>query len=207
MNSSEIVWLPIKGYEGEYEVSNLGKVRSLARVIICSDGTARRRKGKTLKPHVASPGYCTVYLAHNGHQSAKFVHVLVANAFLPKPDYKVEVNHKDGNKENNCVENLEWCTHKENIAHAFATGLHSIPLSAHMKTIGAKGSRVSAQRSSIAVICENDGLSFVSQNAADRYYGYYPGSVCDAIKRNKPFRGRKFRKLAVSEINHATLLS
>lgn len=207
MNSSEIVWASVDKYEGEYEVSNLGQVRSLDRVITYSDGTVRRRKGKILKPHVDSSGYCTVYLSHNGNQSAKFIHVLVANSFLPKPDYKVEVNHKDGNKKNNCVENLEWCTHKENIAHAFATGLHSIPLSDHMKKIGVKGSNVSAQRSSIAVICETDGLSFVSQNAADRYYGYYPGSVCDAIKRNKPFKGRKFRKLTVSETHNLTLLS
>lgn len=207
MNNSEAVWVSVFGYEGEYQVSNLGQVRSLNRVITYADGSTRRRQGKILKPYVSPSGYCTVYLAHNGHQSAKFVHVLVANAFLPKPDYKVEVNHKDGNKKNNCIENLEWCTHRENILHSFSSGLHPVFSSDYMRMIGIKGSKVSAKKSSIPIICETDGLAFVSQNAADRYYGYYPGSICNAIKRNKPFKGRKFRKLIDSEIHNITLLS
>lgn len=207
MNIIEEIWRPVQGYEGSYEVSNLGKVRSLDRVIHYQDGSTRNRKGKVLKPCVDISGYAIVYLAHRGHQSAKFVHRLVANCFLLNADSTLEVNHKDGNKSNNCVENLEWCTHRENILHAFQTGLHSKPSIDYMKVISKKGARASAAKSSIPVICETDGLAFVSQNSADRYYGYYPGSVCDAIKRNKSFKGNRFRVLDDSEINSFTLLS
>lgn len=207
MNTIEEIWKPVQGYEGAYEASNLGNVRSLNRVIHYQNGSTRNRKGKVLKPHIDTSGYAVVYLAVSGHQSAKFVHTLVAKCFLPNDDPTLEVNHKDGNKSNNCVENLEWCTHRENILHAFQTGLHGKPLTEHMKAIAKKGARVSASRSSIPVICETDGLAFASQNSADRYYGYYPGSVCNAIKRNKSFKGNRFRVLDDSEINSFTLLS
>lgn len=121
------VWKDIPGYAGMYQVSNLGRVKSLER------DTKRSRpqhiKERILKqtPNKTSGNYLQVYLADAGKYKAFLVHRLVAQAFIPNTDNKPVVNHKDGNKQNNCLENLEWCTHKENVLHAFVTGLN-IPI-------------------------------------------------------------------------------
>jgi hypothetical protein len=103
------VWLPIEGYENLYEVSSAGRVRSLNR---------KTTKGKILQP-VMSPLYYRVTLSKDNVPHGVSVHRLVATAFLPNPEGKRNVNHLDGNKINNAVNNLEWATHKENENHSF----------------------------------------------------------------------------------------
>ena len=97
-------WRPVKGYEGVYEVSNKGEVKRV-------DKNRRHRMTLTINPD----GYLTVKLCKNGIQSRRFAHRLVAEAFLDKPDECTEVNHKDEDKTNNWVTNIEWCTHKYNL--------------------------------------------------------------------------------------------
>lgn len=99
------VWKDIKGYEGLYQVSNLGRVKSVKRNL-------------TLKPCNRNR-YLIVLLSKNGIKKAINVHRLVAQAFIPNPDDKRTVNHIDGNKQNNCVDNLEWCSQSENVKHAY----------------------------------------------------------------------------------------
>ena len=114
------IWKPIKNYEGLYEVSNLGRVRSLDRIqfIKRKNGTEMQRpqKGKVLKPVFDGRGlYQQVCLSKQGGGNKRYlVHRLVAIAFIPNPDNFAEVNHKDECKINNCVDNLEWCDHKYN---------------------------------------------------------------------------------------------
>ena len=113
------VWKPIKGYEGFYEISNYGRVKRLkfVNMYVCKE------KVKVIKPQKRKNGYLQVIL-HNGQDcSEKLVHRLVAEAFLSREDGKDFVNHKDGNKANNNVENLEWCTRSENMIHAYRNGL------------------------------------------------------------------------------------
>lgn len=105
------VWTPIEGYEG-YEVSNLGRVRSTDRKIIYKDGRTRMQKGRMLRPEICKNGYLYVNLGRKGR--AKTVHRLVAKAFLPNPDNLPCVNHKDENKANPRLENLEFCSYKHN---------------------------------------------------------------------------------------------
>lgn len=201
-------WKAISGYEGYYEVSSEGRVKSLPREIICNNGSVRHLRGKILKPMIDVNGYEFVMLAYEGKQKSKFVHRLVAEAYLDRLDPAFEVNHIDGNKRNNCVSNLEWISHKQNIQHSFNTGLHKKYQSDYMRRIGLVGNKVSISKSSVAVLCVSDGVAFVSQNSADRYYGYYLGSVCDAIKhRNGVFKGKVFRKLSEEEKHNFTLLS
>lgn len=117
-------WLPIKNYEGLYEVSDTGEVRSVDRVLSVTNQKERLFKGKviyqTLNVQVA---YKQVSLWKNNKGTSLYVHRLVAEAFIPNPSNKPEVNHIDGNRQNNHVSNLEWVTSKENSQHAINTGL------------------------------------------------------------------------------------
>ena len=113
----EEIWKDIAGYEGLYQVSNLGNVKSL--------NYHRSGNQKVLSPANGPSGYFTVRLTKDGKGASKFVHKLVAIAFLENQDGKLCVNHKDGNKHNNRLENLEWATHQENTVHALRTGLRA----------------------------------------------------------------------------------
>lgn len=101
---------PINGYENKYLISCFGEVYSL-------------RKRKYLKPLKTEKGYLAVELWDNYTRKVAKVHRLVAEAFIENPNKRTEVNHKDGNKENNDYTNLEWCTRSENLRHAYRTGL------------------------------------------------------------------------------------
>lgn len=109
------IWKDIKDYEGLYQVSNLGRVRSLR--------YHNTTEIKVLNQFKANKRYLFVSLSKNNINTKKTVHRLVAQTFIHNPFKLNEVNHIDGNKENNCVKNLEWCTHKENMQHAVKMGL------------------------------------------------------------------------------------
>ena len=109
----EEIWRPIEGYEGLYEVSSYGRVRSLDRY----DNRNCFRKGKVLSPIKDKDGYIQVSLYYNRKMYKKYVHRIVAEAFLPNPDNLPEVNHKDEDKTNNNVTNLEWCDRKYNLSY------------------------------------------------------------------------------------------
>lgn len=107
-------WKPISGYEGLYEVSNYGQVRSLDRTEKSKNGSYRFRKGCIMKLTVSVGGYLRVSLRNRAKPIKYLVHRLVAQAFIPNPDNFPQVNHKDENPANNCAGNLEWVTPKEN---------------------------------------------------------------------------------------------
>jgi len=109
------IWKDVNGYEGLYQVSNLGRVRSLERK--ATDG--RQINERILKPAFDVGKYLTVALHKNKKQKTHKVHRLVAFAFIKNPNNKPHVNHIDGNKSNNRVDNLEWCTQLENNRHSF----------------------------------------------------------------------------------------
>lgn len=121
-NTQAEVWKEVEGFEGAYQVSNLGRVKSVNRL----NARGFNIKGKMLNPLGPENGYKSVMLYSGSRESGKhhYVHRLVAEAFIEP--YKGEtVNHIDGNKTNNRVENLEWATRSENTKHAYKTGLNS----------------------------------------------------------------------------------
>ena len=113
------IWKP---FNTEVEVSNFGNVRTIDRKVKYADKYINA-KGKVLKPAIDKKGYLRVAFKHLGKHSTFKVHRLVAEVFLSNELNKPMVNHKDGNKQNNNVSNLEWATNSENIKHAFDNGL------------------------------------------------------------------------------------
>ena len=108
------IWKEIKNYEGFYEVSSLGRVRSLTRYIKQKNNSKKKIAGKILKPIPNKNGYLMVTLSKDCKGKRYFVHRLVADAFILNKNNKKEVNHIDENPKNNKVNNLEWVTHLEN---------------------------------------------------------------------------------------------
>ena len=112
------IWKDIIGYEGLYQISNFGRVKSLAKPCGFTNLPEMIRRTK-VKPN----GYEIIILSKNNQKKTFHIHRLVAMAFLNDYSDKLDVNHKDGNKLNNKLTNLEMCTHSENIRHAYTTGL------------------------------------------------------------------------------------
>lgn len=157
----EEIWKDIKGYEGLYQVSNLGRVKSLPRVVNHGNYVYKRR-GR-IKLSFNSKGYDFIKLHKDTHRKVYLVHRLVAEAFIPNPNNFAVVNHKDGVKTNNFVDNLEWCTASDNTKHAIHTGL--LPIE-QIRMNGSKSKDVCA----IRVLCEDTNQVFPSIVDAKKYF-------------------------------------
>lgn len=117
----EEIWKDIKGYEGLYQVSSQGRVRSMDRICKHFNGGPQLRKGRILKQHIDRRGYLRTTLSKDGKIKCCQVHRLVAEAFIPNPHNYPMVNHKSEVKTENSVENLEWCDAKYNVN--YGTGI------------------------------------------------------------------------------------
>lgn len=148
-------WKNIADYEGQYMVSNLGRVKSL--------GNDRTRKEKLLAQVKTDRGYTTVNLFKNGKEKKHYVHRLVAMAFIPNPTNLPQVNHKDEDKTNNRVDNLEWCIQEFNINY------------------GTRNKRI-AMAQSKQVLCVETGVIYPSTQEVERQLGFantHIGSCCN----------------------------
>ncbi len=121
--SNEEIWKDIPEYQGKYQVSNCGRIKSLTRKVPCVNGV-RTVKERILKQAVSKRvGYPFITLASNCIHKSHLMHRLISEAFIPNPENKPQVNHKNGIKTDNRICNLEWVTYHENRQHAFDTGL------------------------------------------------------------------------------------
>lgn len=117
------MWKDITGYEDAYKISDSGEVWSKDRMCVDSKGRKRFREGQKINPDIAPNGYYRVTLAKDGKKKQKYLHRLLAELFIPNPLNLPQVNHKDGNKLNCKMENLEWVSAQENVIHAYKHGL------------------------------------------------------------------------------------
>ena len=115
MENTQLEWKEVIGSAGRYKVSNYGDVMCVK--------PQHKKEPFLMKPCFNRDGYSRLCLVINGKPKNVYIHQLVARMFIPNPMLYREINHKDGNKQNNCVENLEWCTRSDNMIHAFAMGL------------------------------------------------------------------------------------
>ncbi|MGX0054405.1 NUMOD4 motif-containing protein/HNH endonuclease [Staphylococcus hominis] len=173
-------WKDVVGYEGIYEVSNLGKVRTHKdKTTYTKRHGVRRWKQRFLKNRTPNGRDVRVTLWKNGKPKDFLVHRLVGFAFIPTIKGKECINHIDGNPKNNCVENLEWCNHSENNNHAFETGLMSTNM--NVKLINEIGIE----------------YEFISMNRASEFLGRSNGYISRNLKNNNTkltdIHGNKYR--------------
>lgn len=116
------IWVDVEGYEGRYQISNFGNVKRMEMIFLRAYNKYVKR-GELLKLRTEKTGYVRVTLGKNGKQKIYYVHRLVAKHFKEKKEIHTQVNHIDGDKENNHADNVEWCTPSENTKHAYDTGL------------------------------------------------------------------------------------
>ena len=149
------IWKPIPGYEGRYEVSSFGRIKSIY------DGRNGHDKSLILKPCIRRCYLFVNLYDSTGTPKAKHIHRIVASVFAKKDTCRQEVNHLDGNKLNNRAENLEWVTRSENVKHAYSKGL----LHSSIQKYAQKAGRISAINNSKKVRCIE--LNSIFQSACD----------------------------------------
>ncbi len=147
------IWKPIGGYAGRYEISNYGRVKTLGRFISKNSRRGKKylyfRKGRVLKQNYSACLYPRVTVWRKPLSKTMLVHRIVAEHFIPNPENKLCINHKDGNKLNNNVGNLEWCSYSENSYHAYKSGLM-----AEFQNVGEKNGRAILGNEAVLTIRE-----------------------------------------------------
>ena len=156
------VWRDVEGFEGFYKVSNKGNVYRVERI----GARGRECGGRTLKPAYDKDGYLKVSLCKNGMRKNKYIHRLVAEAFILNPESLPEINHIDEVKDNNNVENLEWCTREHNLNHGTRTGRATKKTSKKVRAVNVENGEI---------------IRFKSTMEAERK-GYHSGSVSAACR-------------------------
>lgn len=150
------IWKPIKDYEGLYEVSNLGNVRSLDHMRKISGNGEYLQKGKVLKNIKNNSGYIRVTLSKEGKRKNKHIHRLVAEAFIPNPNNLSCINHKDENPLNNNVNNLELCTRKYNDNYGNRNNKIAKKLSKKIDQFDINGNYIKTWDSSVSIERETE---------------------------------------------------
>lgn len=188
-------WRDIAGFEGVYQVSNLGRVKRIK-------AERRTRGGYILKNIRQKIGYSSVNLSRSGKSAMYYIHRLVAEAFMPNPENKPEIDHIDGSRDNNKVDNLRWCTRKENQNFPIAKKRHGI---ATTKTL--TGRNGISSNSAKAIICIETGVLYWGALEANRVTGISHGCISAVVRGEwKTAGGYHWRLATDREISVAKTL-
>lgn len=155
-----VLWRSVHGYEGLYEVSNTGMMRSITRTIKLPNGVPRTLQGKILAIKLNNDGYPFASLSKDGRAATVYIHRAVATAFIENPDDLPQVNHLDGNKRNNNVSNLAWVTHQQNVKHCYDTGLCKNKGGNHTFAVGVVDNSIGQEFSTIKEWCAARGINY-----------------------------------------------
>ena len=172
------IWKNIKDYENYYQCSNYGRIKSLDRTIVDKNGVSYLKCGQIIKPRKNKNGYLQVALNKNGKREMKYVHKIIASAFLENKT-GIIVNHIDGNKENNNVTNLEWCSYSENSLHAYQK---------LKRDISRKGA--SKQKIKVTDIINNKFKIYPSISKTSKYLNLSETQIRRYLKNSKIYKGR-----------------
>ena len=166
------VWRDIPGYEGKYQASSLGRIRSLDRVVKRRNWSSFRLPGRVLKPRLSHKGYLLVGLCTEARTKNYSVHRLVARAFIPNPKGKPEINHRNGDKTDNRVENLEWVTTAENVRHSITVLGHTRSTPTYAVVCLDTGHvYASAREAAAGTGCRRGGISAVCRGEKKTHHG------------------------------------
>lgn len=168
------IWKDIKNYEGLYQVSNFGNVKSL----VFKNNIVTKKRQKVISQNIKSDNRCIVHLYKDCKRKAFLVHRLVANAFLENKNNLPQINHKDGNPRNNNINNLEWCSASYNCKHSYINDLSKL-----------KSYNISKMKK----IIRNDGKVYNNSYDASKELNVSVCSIRDVLKgRIKTCKGYKF---------------
>lgn len=176
------IWKPVHLFEGKYSISSKGRVRSERRFRKGKNGSTSIVNERIRVPCDDSYGYLIVVLYDEEFQRTVPIHRLVAEHFIPNPNNLPQVNHKDGNKHNNCVGNLEWCTNLENIRHSVKIGIRNY-----------------SDSSGIKLHCVEDDVYFNSIAELSRIYNLNYNQCLLAIKSNSEINGKHYMVISKEE--------
>lgn len=189
------IWHPCAGFETHYEVSNLGNVRSIERYVNNAHNNGLKKvSSRVLKPALSKSGYLLVTFSVDNTKSNQNVHRLVARAFIENQANKPQVNHKDGNKLNNKVENLEWATASEN-------GLHSYRVLGNVaKNKPAFGITNPKVKPVIATNLKTGEQIFIAGTKQKKELGFAQTCVDKAIREGKSYKGWTFQQAIINQL-------
>lgn len=185
------IWKGITEFEGNYEVSNLGRVRSVERILIRSNGTTHTRVSKVLKPATDGNGYLRCALSFNGKLYTRKVHRLVAQAFIENDVDGLVVNHLNFNRQDNRVENLEWCTALENANHSIKAGRFQMKADDALRLRSVNNTPKAGSLNGIAKLTEDKVVEILKKYTPTVYtrkmlaeeYGVMPATIKDIVNR------------------------
>ncbi|WCS68118.1 hypothetical protein Goe21_00080 [Bacillus phage vB_BsuM-Goe21] len=192
------IWKDISNYEGYYKVSNFGRIKSLERTIIQTNGHPMTIKEKIMNGHFHKDGYKQVELRKDNKRKTFFIHRLVAETFInEKRDDQDQVNHKNGKKDDNHYLNLEWCTGKENVIHSHENNLinkdeeYYLRLNEHARKM-----REKRRKKVLQIHPEDNSIikEFNSLSEAAKFHNGDPSFLSKVLKgKRKTFKGFKWR--------------